>query len=186
MTNLELDVQLINEAISMTEQGASHKDLYTNLFVPKADFNSWFLHGRDLVNEGYGRISDKDLAILSQSDNNFELEEFDVMCLLLYRGIILKRWEIKRELHKLVAQSQQPQMAFKYLEAVWRTDFNPRFAEEQEDELKDESDESATSFIMDEFYANQKEKTEKNSKYQDEDSAFNTDTNERVAEAQES
>ena len=47
-----LTANVVRDAISMTADGASQKDLYTFLFVPKDDFLSWFSHGRDLVNQG--------------------------------------------------------------------------------------------------------------------------------------
>ena len=131
----------------MTAEGASQKDLYTFLFVPEDSFKSWFANGRELVNQEYGRATEQELNnFLSQGD----LTNFDILCLLLYKGIMSKRWSAKRDMHKIVAQSANPQLAFKYLEAVYEDQFNPRYKESGEDILTDE-DESATSYVMEEF-----------------------------------
>lgn len=149
---IELNVEIIKESIEMTQQGASHKDLYTNLFVPKDDFNSWFLRGRDLVDEGYGRLAiDEDNA-----DTHEELGGFDVLCLLLYRGIIQERWKVKKSMYGLVSKSAKPELAFKFMEALYRTEYNPRYAEDEESDISKEEDESATSFAMGEFFGSAK------------------------------
>ena len=167
---IELNADIIKESIEMTQQGASHKDLHTNLFVPKEDFNSWFLRGRDLVDEGYGRVA----IDIESADSSKDLNGFDVMCLLLYRGIIQERWKVKKSMYALVSKSAKPELAFKFMEALYRTEYNPRYAESEEDDIGREEDESATSFAMGEFFGSAKT-------YPD-----YSDTDETVDETQES
>ena len=136
---------LVREAVEMTAQGASTKDLYTRLFVPKEEFIAWFAHGYELVDQGYGRFT---LPYLEMQD---DIDEFDILCLELYKGIVTQRWEIKKEIHALVAKSDSPNIAFKYLEAVYRTEFNPKFVEE--DDIEEDKDaESSTSYVMESFF----------------------------------
>lgn len=148
---IELNAEIIKESIRMTAEGASHKDLWTNLFVPKDDFNSWFLRGRDLVNEGFGRLAIDEENPHIETDSYSDLDGFDLLCLLLYRGIIQERWNIKKSMYQLVSKSANPQLAFKFMEALYRTEYNPRYADD-DDNLETEEDESATSFAMQEFY----------------------------------
>lgn len=138
-----LTQDLVDEAVEMVLDGASNKDLYTYLFVSKDDFDAWFTHGRDQVNEGHGRTDEDSLKS--------KLDNFDYLCLILYKGIMKGRWIIKKEIHKLVAESDNPNIAFKYLEAVYATDFNPKFREDDTD--KDTSDdEAANTYVMGEFF----------------------------------
>lgn len=141
--------ELVEEAVEMTSQGASTKDLYTRLFVPKDEFISWFAHGHEIVEQGYGRHTRN--GLLLQED----IDEFDILCLELYRGIITERWKIKKEIHELVAKSDSPNVAFKYLENVYRTEFNPKFAEEDETDQDDKDAESSTSYVMESFFEKQ-------------------------------
>ena len=140
---------LVKEAIEMTAQGASTKDLYTRLFVPKEEFITWFAHGYELVEQGYGRYTRPFLEF------NEDVDEFDILCLDLYKGIVTQRWEIKKEIHELVAKSESPNVAFKYLEAVYRTEFNPKFVEEDETSQEDKDAESSTSYVMESFFEKQ-------------------------------
>ena len=149
--------ELVAEAIEMTAQGASTKDLYTRLFVPKDEFVSWFAHGYEIVEQGYGRYSRSYLE--SQED----IDEFDILCLELYKGIVTQRWEIKREIHELVAKSDSPNVAFKYLEAVYRTEFNPKFVEDESVE-EDKDAESSTSYVMESFFEPKPEDDEERKK----------------------
>lgn len=133
------------EAVLMTSQGASTKDLYTTLFVPKDEFIGWFAHGHQLVAQGNGRLSRNALEVKE------DIDEFDILCLELYRGIITERWKIKKDIHELVAGTESPQIAFKYLESVYRTEFNPKFIDEEE-EQQDSNTESSTSYVMESFF----------------------------------
>ena len=148
-TILMICPQVVHEAVEMTSQGASTKDLYTRLFVPKDEFISWFAHGHELVNQGYGRYSIIDL------EAEEDIAEFDILCLELYRGVVKERWEIKKEIHELVAKSESPTVAFKYLEAVYRTEFNPKFVEE-EDVVEESGAESSTSYVLSSFFSDDK------------------------------
>ena len=144
-----LDKTIVGEAIKMTHEGASDKDLYMCLFVSEDEFLSWFNYGKDLVVEGYGR--DTTVELKDDSD----IDDFDILCLALYKGVVSARWKIKKDMHRLVSESENPQLCFKYLEAVYHID------KSQSPEEKDESDESATSFTMEKFYQQNEQHKEK-------------------------
>ena len=139
-----LDKSLVGEAIKMTREGASDIDLYTCLFVSEDEFLSWFNYGKDLVIEGYGRDTTVELK------DNEDIDDFDILCLVLYKGVVSARWQIKKEMHRLVSESENPQLCFKYLEAVYQID------KSHAPEEKDDSDESATTFVMENFYEKNK------------------------------
>ena len=153
-----IDNKLVQEAVDMTANGASTKDLYTRLFVPKDEFISWFAHGHELVNQGYGRHSPTMLSLEE------DIDDFDILCLNLYRGIVEKRWDIKKDIHKLVAESDSPSVAFKYLEAVYRTEFNPKFIDDGENAQVDNDAESSTSYVMESFFEPKPEDEEERKK----------------------
>lgn len=169
----------------MTSEGASQRDLYTFLFVPKDDFVSWFSHGRDLVNQEYGRCDEDRLK--EHIQNNI-LDKFDVLCLLLYRGVMTERWNGKKQMHELVAQSSNPQLAFKYLEAVYAAEYNPKYADPDRDLEEEDTDESATSFVMSEFLRESQEHSDAEQAIDSEADAeaVNNGADESVSEAQES
>ncbi len=154
-----LDKTLVGEAIKMTHEGASDKDLYTCLFVSEDEFLSWFNYGKDLVVEGYGR----DTA--DQLKDDEDIDSFDILCLLLYKGVVSARWKIKKHMHRLVSESENPLLCFKYLEAVYQIDKG------HAPEEKDKGDESATSFVMEEFY----NKNEQHKQKAEENAAEETD-----------
>ena len=144
-----LDDTLVNEAIGMAAEGASQKDLWTYLFVSREDFTSWFVHGRNLVEKEYGRLGESELRLKVDSG---ELLYFDMLCLKLYKGIQLQRWLAKRAMFRLVSASTNPQLAFKYLEAVYFDQYNPKYADTEDMTSQEAGDlESATSFVMEEF-----------------------------------
>ena len=145
-----LDKHIVGEAIQMTHEGASDKDLYTCLFVSEDEFLSWFNYGKDLVVEGYGRDSKDELK------GDTDIDDFDILCLMLYKGIVSARWRIKKEMHRLVSESDNPQLCFKYLETVYQIDKG-----HTPDEEKDETDESATTFVMEKFYKDNEGHTKK-------------------------
>lgn len=171
----------------MTSEGASQRDLYTFLFVPKDDFVSWFSHGRDLVNQEYGRSDEDRLKELIADDT---LDKFDVLCLLLYRGVMTERWKVKREMHKLVGQSNNPQLAFKYLESVYAAEYNPKYADPDRDMDDEDADESATSFVMEQFFQQSQHHADAEQEQTvdsgDDAKTVNTSSDESLTETQES
>ena len=169
----------VNEAIAMAGEGASNKDIYTYLFVPKDSFNSWFANGRELVNQEYGRMSEDELNNLIQ-DGSFDA--FDFLCLILYKGIMSKRWLAKKEMHKLVVNAANPQLAFKYLEAVYSADFDPKYRDNMDD-TEEIEDESATSFVMSQFLQESQHHADAENKTAETDGSS---SNETVLDTQES
>ena len=140
-----IDQEIVDEAIELTSDGFTQRDLHKYLFVERDAFLAWVSQGRDLVNSGFGRISNDDLK---SSD---EVDEFDMLCLSLYKGITNETKKIRREMHRLVAQSDNPNMAFNYLKSVYAEIYDPKYAESKEDE---ENTETASSFVLGNLYAN--------------------------------
>lgn len=164
-----LDKEVVKEAIKMSHEGASTKDLHTYLFVSPDEFMSWFNHGKAFVDEGYGRDSVDEL----KADG--DLDDFDILCLLLYKGVMSAKWGIKKQMHRLVSESDNPNLGFKYLEAVYASEFDPKYAET--DPEKSEEDESATSFVMDNFF-----KQHRDDAYNEEDGKFLEETDDSEVE----
>ena len=168
-----LNKALVQEAIKMAHEGASTRDLPIYLFVSPDDFTSWFDYGKRLVDEGFGRDSVDDLQ------QEPEIDDFDILCLLLYKGVMTARWAIKKEMHRLVSESDNPNLALKYLEAVFFTDFDPKYAETETD--TSEEDESAVSFVMEHFFENKNPKDV----YNEDDGKFADETQDTEQETQE-
>lgn len=137
---------LVKDAVDMTRQGASDTDLYTCLFVSEDDFLAWFSYGKDLVDEGYGRDTQQEL------NDNEDIDDFDILCLILYKGVVAARWEIKKEMYRMVSESENPQLAFKYLESVYQIDKGLSSGKDDDDD----DDEAAVSFTMGQFYEQNK------------------------------
>jgi len=140
-----LDKEIIDEAIELTRDGFTQRDLHKYLFVDKDVFLSWFTHGKDMVNEGYGRLELVELA------NNDDIDNFDLLCITLYKGITTETKEIRRQMHRLVAESDNPNMAFTYLKHVYSEIYDPKYSAESDDDI-DEHEDSATSFVMKDFF----------------------------------
>ena len=155
-----LSKTLVEEAVKMSREGASSRDLPMYLFVSQDEFTSWFNHGKAFVDEGYGRDTVAEL----KADG--DLDDFDILCLSLYKGIMNARWAIKKEMHRLVSESENPNLCFKYLEAVFYTDFDPRYAKSDDDST--DEDESATTFVMEHFF----DKNKKEMHYNPDDAKF--------------
>ena len=145
-----IDIDIVQEAIELISQGFAQNELHKYLFVQREDFLEWYGRGRTLVDDGFGRMATEDLADMAQDDEYPDIDSYDVLCLSLYKGVTLETRKIRKQMHDRVALSDNPNMAFNYLKAVYSEIYDPRYAEKREDE---DSSESATSFVMGKHYA---------------------------------
>ena len=146
-----LTSEIVNEAVVLIRDGFTQRDLHRYLFVSRDEFMSWFRHGLDLVEQGFGRMG----SVLLEEEG---LDDFDMLTLQLYKGIVNESKELRRAMHRLVADSENPKMAFDYLRAVYADIYDPKYSSESGDD-EFESEDSATSFVMESIYEDEAENT---------------------------